>query len=90
LTRENIKLSKKIHSLSFTKNKKKQSVRTYFYERSVGGPKSTDFYPTIKPFLSIKGNNITKDIILEDNNKIINDQLRVANNYCIYLKSYFS
>jgi hypothetical protein len=31
---------------------KKQSVRTYFYERCVGGPKSTDFYPTIKPFLS--------------------------------------
>ena len=60
---------------------KKQSVRTYFYERCVGGPKSTDFYPTIKPFLSNKGNNITKDIILEDNNKIINDQLQVANNF---------
>jgi hypothetical protein len=27
---------------------KKQSIRTYFYERCVGGPKSTDFYPTIK------------------------------------------
>jgi hypothetical protein len=48
---------------------KKQSVRTYFYERCVGGPKSTDFYPTIKPFLTNKGSNITKDIILEDNNK---------------------
>jgi hypothetical protein len=60
---------------------KKQSIRTYFYERCVGGPKSTDFYPTIKPFLTNKGSNITKDIILEDNNKIINDQLQVANNF---------
>jgi hypothetical protein len=60
---------------------KMQSVRTYFYERCVGGPKSTDFYPTIKPFLTNKGSNITKDIILEDNNKIINDQLQVATNF---------
>ena len=37
--------------------------------------------PTIKPFLTNKGSNITKDIILEDNNKIINDQLQVANNF---------
>jgi hypothetical protein len=29
-----------------------RSLRTYFYERCVGGPKSTDFYPTIKPFLT--------------------------------------
>jgi hypothetical protein len=28
-----------------------------------------------------KGSHITKDIILEDNNKIINDQLQVANNF---------
>jgi hypothetical protein len=32
-------------------------------------------------FLTNKGSNITKDIILEDNNKIINDQLQVANNF---------
>jgi hypothetical protein len=50
-------------------------------ERCVGGPKSTDFYPTIKPFLTNKGSNITKDIILEDNNKNINHQLQVANNF---------
>jgi hypothetical protein len=34
-----------------------------------------------KPFLTNKDSNITKDIILEDNNKIINDQLQVANNF---------
>jgi hypothetical protein len=43
---------------------KKQSVRTYYYERCVGGPKSTDFYPTIKPFLTNKGGSITKVKIL--------------------------
>ena len=38
-------------------------------------------YPTIKPFLTNKGSNITKDIILEDNNKNINHQLQVTNNF---------
>jgi nicotinamide riboside transporter PnuC len=33
------------------KIKKKQSIKTYFYERCLGGPKSSDFWPTIKPFL---------------------------------------
>ena len=37
--------------------------------------------PTNKPLLTNKGSNITKDIILEDNNKIINNQLQVANNF---------
>jgi hypothetical protein len=53
-------------------------ILIYFYERCVGGPKSADFYPTIKPFLTNKGSNITKDIILEDNNKIINNQLHLS------------
>jgi hypothetical protein len=29
---------------------KKQSIKTYFYERCLGGPKSSDFWPTIKTF----------------------------------------
>ena len=33
---------------------KRTSVRTYFYERCGGGPRSKDFWPTIKPFLSKK------------------------------------
>ena len=33
---------------------KKKSVKSYFLERCVGGQKSTDFWPTIKPFLSKK------------------------------------
>ena len=36
---------------------KKQSMRVYFYERYAGGPKSKDFCPTIKPFLSKKGSD---------------------------------
>jgi hypothetical protein len=32
---------------------KKKSVQKYFYERCAGGPKSSDFWPTIKPFFFI-------------------------------------
>jgi hypothetical protein len=57
--------------LAIISNKiKKQSIKTYFYERCLGGPKSSDFWPTIKPFLSNKSNNCKKDIILVEDNKI--------------------
>ena len=36
---------------------KKKSMRVYFYERCAGGPKSRDFWPTIKHFLSKKGSD---------------------------------
>ena len=36
---------------------KRNSMRVYFYERCAGGPKSKDFWPTIKPFLSKKGSD---------------------------------
>jgi hypothetical protein len=36
-------------------NWKKTSIKTYFFERTAGGPKSSTFYPTIKPFLSNEG-----------------------------------
>ena len=52
--------------------------KTYFYERCLGGPKSSGFWPTIKPFLSNKSNNCKKDIILEEDNNIINDQTEVS------------
>jgi hypothetical protein len=39
----------------------------FFYERCLGGPKSSDFWPTIKPFLSNKSNNCKKDIIFCNN-----------------------
>ena len=33
---------------------KRESISVYFQERCGGGPKSKDFWPTIKPFLSQK------------------------------------
>jgi hypothetical protein len=53
------------------KLKKKLLIKAYFYERCLGGPKSNNFWPTIKPFLSNKSNNCKNDIILEEDNKIV-------------------
>jgi hypothetical protein len=36
--------------LRFVNKMKKKSVQKYFYERCAGEPKSSDFWPTIKPF----------------------------------------
>ncbi|KAK2179389.1 hypothetical protein NP493_493g01001 [Ridgeia piscesae] len=57
---------------------KRQSIRHYFSERCAGGPKSKDFWPTVKPFLSNKG--LLKDpvIILSENDNIISNQISVA------------
>lgn len=60
---------------------KKNSIKQYFFERCTGGPKSNSFWPTIKPFLSNKGNVNNNEIILEENNKIINDQEEVATTF---------
>ena len=46
---------------------KKNSIKTYFYERTAGGPKSSTFYSTIKPFLSNKGIKSNNNIILYEN-----------------------
>ena len=57
---------------------KRLSIRHYFSERCAGGPKSKDFWPTVKPFLSNKG--LLKDpvIILSENDSIISNQISVA------------
>ena len=31
---------------------KKRSIKTYFFERCIGGPKSKNIWPTIKPFIN--------------------------------------
>ena len=46
---------------------KRKSMNKYFIDRCVGGCKSADFWPTIKPFLTNKGNKISKDVILKEN-----------------------
>ena len=71
---------------NFVNKLKKNSIKTYFYERTAGGPKSTDFYSTIKPFLSSKGVKGSNNIILHENDKIGNDAKEVSemfNNFFI-------
>ena len=50
----------------------------YFFERCSGGPKSKDFWPTIKPFLSSKSSKNDCDIILLENDTLIADQKEVS------------
>ena len=45
------------------------------------GPKFSSFWPTMRTSLSNIRNIHNKDIILEDNNKIINDQTEVATTF---------
>ena len=58
---------------------KRKSIRNYFLERCVGGPKNKDFWPTIKPFLTNKGYNFETDIILNEDDKLLNDQSEISN-----------
>ena len=67
---------------------RKQSIRLYFFERCSGGPKSKDFWPTIKPFLSYKSGKNDCDIILMENNALISDQKEVCsvlNEFYVYI-----
>jgi hypothetical protein len=57
---------------------KKNSIKTYFYERTPGGPKSSTFNSTIKPFLSSKGIKSNNNIILYENEKIVNNRKEVS------------
>ena len=57
---------------------RKQSIHLYFFERCSGGPKSKDFWPTIKPFLSSKSSKNDCDIILLENDTLISDQKEVS------------
>jgi hypothetical protein len=52
---------------TLTKKILKISINTYFIERCVGGPKSKDFWPTVKPFLTNKGKVNQKDTVLSEN-----------------------
>ena len=57
---------------------RKQSIKLYFFERWGGGPKSKDFWPTIKPFLSSKSAKNDCDIILLEKDTLISDQKEVS------------
>ena len=64
---------------NLTTNIKRNSVRTYFDERCAGRPKSKDFWPTVKPFITNKGHFKDPSIILSEDNIIISDQTSVSN-----------
>ena len=61
-------------------------MRIYFFERCAGGPKSKDFWPTIKPFLSKKGSDGGSEVILCEEDKVISDQAEV----CTVFNSFFA
>jgi hypothetical protein len=63
---------------NFENKLKKKSVQKYVYERCAVGPKSSDFWPTIKPFLSSKGVKTNNSITLSENNDIVNDPKKVS------------
>ena len=58
---------------------KKTSIKTYFFERTTGGPKSSTFYPTIKPFLSNKGMKSNNSIIVYENDDFVTKQINKLN-----------
>lgn len=64
---------------------KRHSMRLYFFERCSGGPKSKDFWPTIKPFLSKKAVGGGNEVILSEEDKIVSDQPEV----CSIFNKYF-
>ena len=58
---------------------KETIIKLYFFERCSVGPKSKDFWPTIKPFLSSKTFKNSADIILMENSSLVSDQAEVCN-----------
>ena len=50
----------------------------------MGGCKSENFWPTIKPFLTYKGTKISKDTILCEDNSLINDQEEICKIFNIF------
>ena len=64
---------------------KKQLINKYFIERCTGGPKSKDFWSTVKPFLTNKGCTNQKETILQENKTIVTDQKEV----CETLNNFF-
>ena len=57
------------------------SVKSYFLERCVGGQKSTDFWPTIKPFLSKKCKSGDNTIVLNENNTVLSDPKDICDTF---------
>ena len=70
---------------------KRDSISAYFQESCGGGPKSKDFWPTIKPFLSQKSTKKSDEPILlkdseenliSDQNKVVEKTQHILHKYC--------
>ena len=70
---------------------RRQAVNTYFLERCERGPKNTDFWHTIKPFLTNKGyHDDGNDILLHDESKLVHDPeltSNICNDYYVNIAS---
>jgi hypothetical protein len=63
---------------------KNKSINNYFIERCAGGPKSRDFWPTVKHSLTNKGSIWKKETILSENDVLITKQeCDICNNYLV-------
>ena len=63
---------------------KNKSTNNYFIERCAGGPKSKDFWPTVKHVLTNKGSIWKKETILSENDVLITKQgCDIFNNYFV-------
>ena len=66
---------------NYVEKLKCKSTSKYFIERCTGGHKADKFWPTIKPFLSKKGNSSSGKIILEENGSILSDSKEVCETF---------
>ena len=64
---------------------RKASINTYFAHKCAGGIQNSNFWPTIKPFLSNKGQGQNGHITLSTDGQLINDPEGV----CDLLNSFF-
>ena len=62
---------------NLTTNIRRKSIKQYFRERCNDGPKSDNFYKTIKPFLSNKYRS-DSSLMIQDNQNILTDPKEVA------------
>ena len=82
---QNVKSDKNWNKYSKQRNYvtklKRESIKLYFSERCGGGPKSKDFWPTIRPFLTNKGWINDDKITISENSKLITDTTQICEKF---------
>ena len=78
---EQHKLGKIQKAKKFCNQIEKKINENILLERCSGGTKQGDFWKTIKPFFSKKGSSGEQTIVLNESDKIVNDQKEVANHF---------